>query len=177
MPRVEAAGFPPARRLDKSRHHKRKEPPMQKLLSVVALAIVAAALAASSATSAAQSGARVALGRSPLGRVLVDGRGRTLYLFEKDKRGRSSCSGTCAAYWPPVLTHGKPGAAAGVKASLLGVTRRSDGTSQVTYAGHPLYRFALDAKPGQTRGQDLHDFGAGWYVLSAAGKKIEKAGD
>ena len=149
---------------------------MKKLISLIALAVAAAALA-SSATSAAQGGAKVTLGRSTLGRVLVDGNGRTLYLFEKDKHGRSSCTGACAAYWPPLLPHAKPVAAAGVKASLLGVTRRTDGSSQVTYAGHPLYRFALDAKPGQMRGQDLHDFGAGWYVLSAAGKKIEKAGD
>jgi predicted lipoprotein with Yx(FWY)xxD motif len=148
-----------------------------KLISLVALAVIAAALGASSATSAAHSGARVALGHSPLGRILVDGRGRTLYLFEKDKRRRSSCAGACAAYWPPLLSNGKPAAANGVTASLLGVTRRSDGTMQVTYAGHPLYHFVQDTKAGQTRGQDLHDFGAGWYVLSAAGKKIEKAGD
>jgi len=150
---------------------------MKKLISFVALVVAVSALAASSATSAPQSGAKVALGRTALGRVLVDGRGRTLYLFEKDTRGRSSCSGACATYWPPLLTHGKPVAAKGVKASLLGVTRRPDGTSQVAYAGHPLYRFVQDTKPGQTHGQDLHDFGAGWYVLSAAGKKIEKAGD
>jgi predicted lipoprotein with Yx(FWY)xxD motif len=59
---------------------------------------------------------------------------------------------------------------------LLGITRRGNGTKQLTYAGHPLYRFTGDTKPGQTTGQDLHDFGAGWYVLSPAGKKIEKDG-
>ena len=106
-------------------------------------------------------------------RILVDGRGRTLYLFEKDKRGRSACSGACATYWPPLLTNGKPIAAEAVERSLLGVTRRADGTTQVTYAGHPLYRFVQDTKPGQTSGQGLHDFGADWYVLSPAGKKIE----
>jgi predicted lipoprotein with Yx(FWY)xxD motif len=58
---------------------------------------------------------------------------------------------------------------------LLGVTRRADGTSQVTYGGHPLYLFLLDTEPGQSRGQDLHDFGAAWYVVSAAGKKIEES--
>src|SRR5262245_32448652 len=106
---------------------------MKKLISLIALAVTASALA-SSATWAAQRRPKVTLGRTTLGRVLVDGSGRTLYLFENDKHGRSSCAGACAAYWPPALTHGKPVAAAGVKASLLGVTRRSDGTSQVTYA-------------------------------------------
>ena len=87
--------------------------------------------------------------------------------------GRSACSGTCATYWPPLLTRGKPTARARREASLLGTIRRADGTTQVTYAGHPLYRYLPDTKPGQTNGQDSHDFGAGWYVLSPAGKKIE----
>ncbi len=80
----------------------------------------------------------------------------------------------CAAYWPPLLTRGKPRAAAGAKQSLLGVSRRADGRSQVTYAGHPLYRFAQDTKRGQTAGQDLQLFGAGWYVLSPRGVKIDE---
>jgi len=147
---------------------------MKKLIALLTLAVAAAVLTAGSATSAGSNGAKVALRRSTLGSILVDASGRTLYLFEKDKRGRSTCAGACASYWPPLLSSGKPVAAKGVKTSLLGVTRRSDGRTQVTYAGHPLYRFALDTKPGQTHGQDLHDFGAGWYVLSAAGKKIEK---
>jgi predicted lipoprotein with Yx(FWY)xxD motif len=111
-----------------------------------------------------------------LGRIIVDGKGRTLYLFEKDKRGRSACYGQCATYWPPLITHGKPVARPGVKRSLLGTTRRANGSQQVTYAGHPLYRFALDTKPGQTKGEGLNDFGAGWDVLSPAGKKIESDG-
>jgi predicted lipoprotein with Yx(FWY)xxD motif len=110
-----------------------------------------------------------------LGRILVNGQGRTLYLFEKDSGGRSACYAQCAAFWPPLLTSGKPIAGAGVKASLLGTTRRSNGTRQVTYAGHPLYRFAEDTKPGQTKGEASKAFGAEWYVLSPSGKKIDKS--
>jgi predicted lipoprotein with Yx(FWY)xxD motif len=95
----------------------------------------------------------VTTAQDSLGRILVSSRGRTLYLFEKDKPGTSSCYGGCAAYWPPLLTTSKPIGAAGVKAGLLGATRRTDGTIQVTYAGHPLYTFALDTKAGQTKGQ------------------------
>ena len=95
-------------------------------------------------------------------------------LLEKDKGRRSSCSGQCAKFWPPLLTSGKPTAGAGAKASLLGTTRRSNGTMQVTYAGHPLYRFTQDKKSGQTRGEGLNFFGASWYVLSPSGKKIDK---
>ena len=75
---------------------------------------------------------------------------------------------------PPLLTTARPLAATGVRAALLGTTRRADGTLQVTYNHHPLYRFKLDAKAGQARGQNLHSFGADWYVLSPAGAKIEK---
>ncbi len=132
----------------------------------------AAVASARSATAAT----RVGVASSRLGRIIVDGKGRTLYLFEKDKRGRSACYGQCATYWPPLITHGKPVARPGVKRSLLGTTRRANGSQQVTYAGHPLYRFALDAKPGQTNGEGLNDFGAGWDVLSPAGKKIESDG-
>jgi len=120
--------------------------------------------------------ATVATRSSPFGRILVDGQGRTLYLFEKDPRGRSACAGACASYWPPLLVRGVPVAGLGARRSLLGVLRRSDGTRQVSYAGHPLYRFRPDTKPGLTTGQGSHDFGAGWYVISSAGAKIEDGG-
>jgi len=128
------------------------------------------------APSAAASTAKVAVANSPLGRIAVDSRGRTLYLFEKHKNRHSACSGQCAKYWPPLLTNGKPVARAGVKQLLLGMTRRANGSQQVTYAGHPLYRFVEDKKPGQTKGQGSQAFGAGWDVLSPAGKKIESDG-
>ncbi len=120
--------------------------------------------------------AKVGSANSPLGRVVVDNNERTLYLFEKDTNRRSACYGQCAKYWPPLLTHGKPAARAGVKQSLLGMTRRANGSDQVTYAGHPLYGFVEDMKPGQTKGEGSQAFGAGWDVLSPAGKKIESDG-
>ena len=140
------------------------------VVALLSLAVLGAAFAAGGSTS---RGAAVATARTGLGRVVVNGSGRTLYLFEKDKRGRSACSGACATYWPPLLTHGKPVASGGAKQSLLGTIRRGDGTRQVTYAGHPLYSFALDTKRGQTKGEGLTDFGAGWDALTPSGKKIE----
>jgi predicted lipoprotein with Yx(FWY)xxD motif len=120
------------------------------------------------------SGAKVAIATTSLGKILVDARGRTLYLFEKDKSGKSACNGQCAVYWPPLLTSGKPIASAGVKASLLGTTRRANGRLQVTYNHHPLYTFVQDTRKGLTKGQGLDFFGGEWYVLSPAGAKIEK---
>ena len=125
------------------------------------------------ATHATSGGAKVAVANSGLGRILVDGRGHTLYLFAKDKRGRSSCAGQCAGFWPPLISSGKPRAAAGAKASLLGTTRRADGRLQVTYNHHPLYTFVQDTSKGQTKGEGVNAFGAEWDALSAAGAQVE----
>ena len=144
-----------------------------KLLVIVALLAGAAAVGLGQATAASERGATVSVAASRIGRILVDARGRTLYLFERDPRGHSACAGTCAAYWPPLLTRARVTAGHDAKQSLLGVIRRRDGTRQVTYAGHPLYRFVQDTRPGQTTGQGLDQFGAEWYVLGAAGRKIE----
>jgi len=133
--------------------------------------------ASTAATTATRvSTATVGVRHTSLGRVIVDSKGRTLYLFEKDTSRRSACSGQCAQFWPPLLTHGAPVARTGVKQSLLGKIRRADGTQQVTYAGHPLYLYVGDSKPGQTNGEGSQEFGAGWDVLSASGKKIEGDG-
>ena len=133
--------------------------------------------APTAATTATRvSAATVGVRHTSLGRVIVDSKGRTLYLFEKDTSRRSACSGQCAQFWPPLLTHGAPVARTGVKQSLLGKIRRADGTQQVTYAGHPLYLYVGDSKPGQTNGEGSQEFGAGWDVLSASGKKIESDG-
>jgi predicted lipoprotein with Yx(FWY)xxD motif len=107
-----------------------------------------------------------------LGKVLVNSEGRTLYLFKKDSRGKSACSGECAKFWPPLRVSGKPTAGAGISASKLGTIRRSDGRPQVTYNGHPLYTFMQDTKAGQTHGEGLTAFGARWFVLSSAGNQI-----
>ena len=146
------------------------------IFAVVALVSLAGLSGALAATDS-QSGTRVSAASSSLGRIIVDGRGRTLYLFEKDKRGHSACSGACAMYWPPMITQGKPIAGRGVKTSLLGTIRRANGARQVTYAGHPLYRYLLDTKSGQTNGEGLQDFGGGWDALSPTGKKIERGSD
>src|SRR5262245_5114534 len=108
------------------------------------------------------------------GTFLVDSSGRSLYLFEADKGSTSTCNGACAAAWPPLTTTGAPTASAGVKASLLGTTKRDDGKMEVTYNGHPLYYFASDTAPGQIKGQGVDGFGAEWYVVGPNGKKLEK---
>ena len=145
------------------------------LLSGVVLVAAAFGDTSSTAGAGAPKGTLVALGKTALGKVLVDARGRTLYLFEKDKRGVSACFGACATYWPPLLSPAKARPGSGVRASLLGVTRRADGKRQVTYAGHPLYTFAVDTKAGQTAGEGLKDFGASWDVVSASGRAVEPA--
>jgi predicted lipoprotein with Yx(FWY)xxD motif len=111
-----------------------------------------------------------------LGKVLVDSRGRTVYLFEKDTRPRSTCSGACAFDWPPVTTSGRPTAGSGLMASKVGTTRRSDGTEQVTYDGHPLYLYVGDQKAGDTNGQGVNAFGALWYALSPSGGTVTAMG-
>ncbi|MET8568926.1 hypothetical protein [Streptomyces sp. NPDC004783] len=108
-----------------------------------------------------------------LGTILVDDKGRTLYLFLADKKNKSNCNGDCAKAWPPFLTKGKPKAGKGADEKLLDTTKRSDGDEQVTYNGHPLYYYSGDSKPGQTNGQDLNQFGAVWYVVDAKGKQVE----
>jgi predicted lipoprotein with Yx(FWY)xxD motif len=145
-----------------------------KSLAIAAGALAAAAVLAVSASATADSGTVVKIGSSNLGRILVDARGKTLYLWAHDKTARSTCYGECAEYWPPLLTRGKPIAGAGAQAALLGTSRRRDGRLQVTYAGHPLYYFVQDTKAGQTKGEGLTGFGGRWDPLSAAGTAVRK---
>jgi predicted lipoprotein with Yx(FWY)xxD motif len=141
---------------------------------LVAIAVVAGlAVGVTSTVSAAGGAATVKTRHGKLGTFLVGTNGRTLYLFEKDKSKKSTCSGDCATAWPPLLTSGKPKAAGKAKASLLGTTKRSDGTTQVTYKGHPVYYFVQDKKAGDTKGEGVNGFGAKWYVLAPSGKKID----
>jgi len=114
----------------------------------------------------------VHVAKTGLGKVLVDSRGRTLYLFTKDSGTNSTCSGACATAWPPLHASGKTTVGGGAKASLVGSTGRSDGTPQVTYNGHPLYTFIMDKKPGDTNGDGLTAFGGSWFAVSAAGKQV-----
>ena len=120
------------------------------------------------------SAAAVTVGHTPLGSIVTDGAGLTVYLFEKDTGTTSSCYGACATAWPPVLaTSTQPGAGNGANQAMLGTTMRTDGKTQLTYAGHPLYHFAGDHNPGDSTGQGSHAFGAGWYVITPAGQKID----
>jgi predicted lipoprotein with Yx(FWY)xxD motif len=149
------------------------------VLGVVGATALLSAAAQAHTTSrsrlSAPTGPLVALRKTALGSVLVDTRGRTLYLFEKDRNGVSACNTACLKYWPALTSSGMPRAGSGVHQSLLRVTAPRNGRSQVIYAGHPLYTFVGDKRPGQTTGEDLTNFGGGWYALAASGRKIERA--
>jgi predicted lipoprotein with Yx(FWY)xxD motif len=129
---------------------------------------------AAASQAATAKGPVVSTATTSLGRILVDARGHTLYLFGKDANGKSACSGSCATAWPPLIATAKPRAGTGAKASRLGTTRRADGRLQVTYNHHPLYTFVKDTKKGQTNGEGLNAFGGIWDALSAAGTKVVK---
>jgi predicted lipoprotein with Yx(FWY)xxD motif len=180
-------------------HTTLKEIHVTRLFSLAALAVagalVLAACGGSSTSSSSGSGSTPSYGpakpgtsatsNSPaaasvvgtktgsLGTFLVDGNGRALYLWDADHGSKSTCSGACAQAWPPVTTTGTPKASGAVKASLLGTTKRADGSSEVTYAGHPLYTFAGDTQAGQTNGQGSNGFGAPWWVVTPAGKALQ----
>jgi predicted lipoprotein with Yx(FWY)xxD motif len=117
--------------------------------------------------------AAVTTAKTGLGQILVDGRARTLYLFEADPPNRSICDNTCASVWPPLTTTGTPQARGGALAGQLGTLRRGDGTTQITYHRHPLYLYVADSQPRATNGQGLNQFGAEWYALAASGDKID----
>ena len=132
-----------------------------------------AAAAPAPAASPSAAGAKVAVAKTKFGMALVDEQGHSLYLFEKDEKDESYCSGACAESWPPAITQGAPQAGAGVTASRLGTITRKDGQSQVTYGGHPLYTYEDDVRPGDVKGQDSKEFGADWYLVGADGKGLE----
>ena len=165
---------------------------MTRLFSLGALAVISALVLAAcggssyggnsspttsskaSAPATTSSAAPVVTAKSSsLGTFLVDAKGRTLYLWDADHGAMSTCNGACATDWPPLTTKAEPKAGAGVKASLLGTSKRSDGTQEVTYAGHPLYYFAGDTAAGQSTGQGSAAFGAPWWVVSPAGAAIQ----
>jgi predicted lipoprotein with Yx(FWY)xxD motif len=158
------------------------------ILAAAALALVIAACGSSSkktsssastapAPAAAQSkGVKVSLRKVSFGTVLVGPNSHTTYLFLKDKGTTSQCNGKCAVAWMPLTTSGQPQAGPGLQASLLGTSKRSDGTMQVTYGGHPIYYYDDDKKPGMTEGEGKKEFGAEWYAVGADGKKVTKNG-
>ncbi|SMQ13766.1 Predicted lipoprotein with conserved Yx(FWY)xxD motif [Streptomyces sp. Ag82_O1-12] len=122
------------------------------------------------ATSSAGPAVNVKAGT--YGKMLVDEKGRTLYLFEKDTKDQSKCNDDCAQAWPPFTVKSTLTAGKGLKKDLLKTTKRDDGSEQVTYNGHPLYRFVDDQKAGDANGQDVDAFGAKWFVVDPDGKKI-----
>ncbi|MHA6758780.1 COG4315 family predicted lipoprotein [Streptacidiphilus sp. PAMC 29251] len=127
--------------------------------------------ASAPAPAAGGSAAALKVASSADGQILVDGSGRTLYLFEADTGTTSTCNGSCATAWPPDTTRGAP-SATGLTASDVGQSTRTDKSTQVTYAGHPLYYFSHDAKPGDVNGQGVTAFGGSWYVVSPSGSAI-----
>jgi len=140
-------------------------------LAVAAVAVAAPTLAAPSSAESAVAKARLQVRTGTLGTYLADASGRSLYLFTKDSSRKSACSGACAKTWPPYLTSGKPLAGRGVSTSKLGTIKRNNGSTQVTYNGHPLYRYAADKAKGETRGQGI---GSVWYLVTPAGSKLVK---
>jgi predicted lipoprotein with Yx(FWY)xxD motif len=151
------------------------------LLAAVAIPLTALAVGgcggggnatAAQAPANAASAKTINVARTGLGNVLVDSKGRTIYLFKKDNGTTSACSGVCAIDWPPVRAHGKPTVGDGANASMAATITRSDGAPQVTYNGHPLYLYEGDRKPGDTNGQGVAAFGATWYALTAAGNQV-----
>jgi predicted lipoprotein with Yx(FWY)xxD motif len=159
---------------------------MRKAALGAALAALAVVLAAcgggndqgsgsTATTAAAQQAteATVAVAGTALGEVLVDGKGRTLYVFTKDKGDQSVCSGKCAAAWPALTVSGAATPGTGVQASLLSTAKQANGSTQVTYGGKPLYYFAGDKAPGDTKGQGLNGV---WFVVRGDGSLVQATG-
>jgi predicted lipoprotein with Yx(FWY)xxD motif len=143
-----------------------------------AAAATTPASSASSTTTAAATASAIKLGTANAhGRTYLTGAsGRSVYLWVADTTDKSNCSGSCAQAWPPVTTTGQPTAGAGVNAADLGTTKRSDGSEQVTYKGHPLYYFAGDTSAGSTSGEGSDGFGAKWWLVAPSGTEITSAG-
>ncbi len=144
---------------------------MRTLLILIGLVTVLGVAPSGMAGPGASSGT-LTVHTSRYGSVIFDGRGFALYTFSHDPRGRSSCSGACAKAWPPLIVKRAPSAGAGAKASLLGTLRRSDGTTQASYAGRPLYYYVGDTKAGQILCQNVSEFGGRWLVVGANGVPV-----
>ena len=147
------------------------------LLGALSLAVLALAGCGGNAsqelpTTSDGRPATIGVESTDLGDILVDRQGRTLYLFERDSGTMSACTGACAANWPPLHVRGTPLAGSGAEPSVIAKTARPDGKSQLTYNGHPLYRFVNDRKPGDTNGEGINAFGGSWFAVSPAGAKI-----
>jgi predicted lipoprotein with Yx(FWY)xxD motif len=147
------------------------------VLALVAAASIvgrpADARAGERATSVTATSATLTVRSTRFGRILFDGRGRTLYAFTRDRRGgRSRCYGACAKAWPVYFAKGRLIAGKGGRQSLLGTIRRRDGRRQVTYNGRPLYYYVGDKKPGQVLCQNVDEFGGTWLVVRPTGRLV-----
>ncbi|HEX5224135.1 MAG TPA: hypothetical protein VFW29_03290 [Solirubrobacteraceae bacterium] len=143
--------------------------------STSAAASAPASTASTTPAASSEPGVVISVKHNKLGTILAAGpKHMTVYLFEADHGGSSSaCSGACAKAWPPVTTSGAPTASGAAMSADLGRFTRSDGTTQVTYKGHPLYYFVKDGDDGDAYGEGSKAFGAGWYVLRPNGSKID----
>lgn len=151
------------------------------LAGIAAMALVALVVAgcgggggsgSASSTPAASSGATVTAASTPLGTIVTNNKGQTLYLFANDKGSMSTCAGACASNWPPYTTTTKPAAGSGVKAGAITLVKRADGSNQVELDGHPLYYFAGDGSAGQVNGQGVNDFGGKWWAVAPSGAQV-----
>jgi predicted lipoprotein with Yx(FWY)xxD motif len=142
---------------------------------VVAVVVSTSGASTSKAQQRAAAGSTISLGQTSLGKTLVDGNGRTLYLFDADKPNVSTLSAAGQAVWPPFTDKTKPRARGGVLAGRIGTIASASGSAQVTYNGHPLYYYVGDSSPGQVKGQALNQFGALWYVLAPSGSAVTSA--
>jgi predicted lipoprotein with Yx(FWY)xxD motif len=124
------------------------------------------------AESAAKKPPKLAVTDGDFGKHLTNGKGRALYVFTSDSGKTSNCYGDCAHAWPPYIVNAKPRAVEGARQGLIGVTRRTDGRLQATYAGHPVYFYIRDKSPGEVLCQAVQEFGGFWYILRAGGKVV-----
>jgi len=126
-------------------------------------------------TGGSTAGAVVTTHSGPDGTYLTDGKGRTLYLWAADSSSSSACNGTCATSWPAYTTSGTPSASGKAKQSMLATSKRNDGSTQVTYNGHPLYYYSGDSAAGDMNGQGSNQYGAVWYIVAPNGSSISAA--
>jgi predicted lipoprotein with Yx(FWY)xxD motif len=140
----------------------------------ILLATTALVVFATSGVAGAKHSTTVKLSKTSLGKILVSGSGRTLYMFTRDARNNDRCAriSNCLSIWPALTVKGKPTAGPGIKASLLGTIRLANGAKQVTYAGHPLYTYQGDTGPGETSYVGVNQFGGNWYALNTGGHKV-----
>jgi predicted lipoprotein with Yx(FWY)xxD motif len=139
--------------------------------SAAATSPATTAPAQTQAAAPAAKGTAIKTGDSQFGDVLFDADDQAIYYFDKESGSRSECYGECAEAWPPVLTKGEPQAGSGIEQGLLGTTQRDDGTTQVTYDGHPLYLYAHEG-PNQVTCHDVSEFGGLWLAVEPNGQAV-----